>query len=58
MNKPIKLFDKKLVLYEPPIKMLPKISLLTPPHKNAKTGLTFWPESKEQTDDRVPESER
>jgi hypothetical protein len=56
MSKPIKMFDKKLSLYEPPIKMLPKIQLLAPPHKNIKSGLTFWPEPKDQNDDRLPKS--
>jgi hypothetical protein len=49
---------KKISLYGKKIEMLPKISLFKPDKKNPlKAGVKFWPETEDQTDDELPESQ-
>lgn len=59
MSRKIPITPKKISLYGKPIKMLPKVSLNTPPDKQQKCMpvVNFWPDSKEENNDRLPENE-
>jgi len=58
MSKKQAMKPAKISLYGKPIKMTPKISLFAADRKSKfyKPVVSFWPNTEEETDDRLPEN--